>query len=227
MLYQCKSLVFKLLVCLGGLFVLDGARAATPDSRYPPQAHYLFYLHGLDVETHGARGAPEQYPAIVEAFSKQGLWVLSEVRPAGTPSRPYGRRVAGQVRYLLDAGVPPEHITLVGYSKGGLILLEVLKQLGEPRVKAVTLAGCWREGAQYYAASLAEYGAALSGRILSIEDARDSVMGSCRALAERSLSAGRSVRFSDIHLQTGRGHRAFAEPLADWVNPVVQFALAD
>lgn len=95
-----------------------------------PEADYLFYLHGKIIEDQGLPAiSPDygeyEYAAILEALQGYDYVVISEQRAANADGIEYARRVAGQVTMLLVAGVPPEHITVVGASKGAGIAIYV------------------------------------------------------------------------------------------------------
>jgi len=101
--------------------------SGVPDT-VDPQADYLLYLHGRIIETQGRRPTHPtfgvyEYDAILEDFARRGFQVLSEARPADTRTADYAEKVAAQVRRLVEAGVAPEHITVAGFSKGGMITI--------------------------------------------------------------------------------------------------------
>ena len=86
-------------------------------------ARYLFYLHGRIIEEKGVRPTHPrfgvyEYREILETFADLGFVVISEVRPSAADVATWAERVGGQVRRLVSGGVPPEHITVVGFSKG-------------------------------------------------------------------------------------------------------------
>ncbi len=45
--------------------------------------------------------------------------MIGEARPANTRFPAYAGKVAGQVRRLLNQGVLPSNVTVIGHSKGG------------------------------------------------------------------------------------------------------------
>lgn len=179
-----------------------------------PRQDYLIFLHGRIVEEEGLRPtSPEfgiyEYERILEDFAGRGFVVVSEPRPRGTEPEAYSDKVVGQVRALLRAGVPPEHVAVVGFSKGGGIALLTASRLGEPKVNFVILAGCgpWTppETAQN-----------LQGRILSMFDSADEVAGTCtKAFAQ---AKGPLVQ-EEVVLKLGTGHGAFYRP-GDWLERV-------
>src|SRR5206468_510790 len=83
----------------------------------------LSFLHGRIVQEQGRRAVspdygPYEYDAILRGLASAGFVVISEVRPRGTEAPVYADRVVGQVRRLLDAGVPSRQITVLGASMG-------------------------------------------------------------------------------------------------------------
>ncbi len=180
-----------------------------------PAADYLIYLHGRIIEvrgrrpTHPAFGVYE-YDAILRAFAEHGFVVISEARPADTRIDGYARKVAGQVRRLIEAGVPPAHITVVGFSKGGMITVAASSLLKLAGVRYVVLAGCT-------SGVLRDERLALTGRVLSIHEASDNIGLSCAPLFARSPGAGEK---REIEISTGLRHGAFYRPRAEWLDPI-------
>jgi pimeloyl-ACP methyl ester carboxylesterase len=121
----------------------------------------------------------------------------------------YARKVAGQVQALLQAGVAPECITVVGFSKGGAIAVHASALLGEKDVRFVFLAPC----GPYLDPTLP-----ISGHILSIYEESDEMAGSCAALFEHAATP-RQLR--ETRISTGRGHGAFWQPRDAWMSLVL------
>jgi len=184
-----------------------------------PDARYLFYLHGAIIERAGERPTHPQlgvyeYREILELFAERGFVVISEARSAGTEVAAYAATIVGQVRALLNAGVPPGRITVAGFSKGGGIAIAVSSLLDLDAVNFVFMGACgtW----------LAAHPELVPvGRLLAINEASDDTVGSCEALFARS--AGASVH-KEITLDLGGGHGAFYRPRPEWVDPVVEWA---
>lgn len=194
---------------------------AETSARVEPAARYLFYLHGRIIEDQGVRPThPEfgvyEYEAILRAFADRGFVVISEARPAGTDGSEYARKVESQVDALIDAGVPPEQVTVVGFSKGGGIAILASSKLANERLNFVFIASC---GPWY--ASRPEI--VPRGRLLGIREASDDLAGPCEALFARAPGDGER---SEILLELGGGHGAFYRPQPAWIEPVVDWALA-
>jgi hypothetical protein len=61
------------------------------------------------------------------------------------------------------------------------------------------------------------------GRLLGIREASDDLTGPCEEIFARFPSAGER---HEIVVELGGGHGAFYRPHPEWVNPVVDWALA-
>jgi hypothetical protein len=189
-----------------------------------PDGKYLFYLHGKIIEDQGIPAvSPDfgeyEYEAILEKFAGYGFTVISEPRPINTDGVEYAKKVANQVQALLDGGIPPENITVVGASKGGGIAIYASNLIGNPDVRYVIMAICSPEEI----AGLKQSGISLSGRVLSIYDSADNLAGSCQELFDYSKGKGLS-EFREVVLHVGTGHGILYQPLKEWVQPVVNWA---
>lgn len=185
-----------------------------PPAAPEPDARYVFYVHGRFVEEHGSqatdpRWGPYEYQAILDSLAAPGFVVISEARPAGTDMRAYAQKLADQVRTLLRAGVPPQHVTVVGFSKGGGISMIASSMLQNPRINFVFIAACGRTMFEWP-------GLRPSGRVLSIYDASDDVR-SCEPLWDAS---NLPAEYRELELHTGRGHGAFYQPRPEWLDPI-------
>jgi hypothetical protein len=209
-------------VAMAALLLASSQVAATAGgvlSRLPqridPRASYLIYLHGRIVEEHGPhptdpRFGAYDYQGILDALAARGFTVVGEVRPRGTDIGAYAGHVVAQVRALLAAGVPPRHIAVVGFSKGGSIALVAASLLHHPEVRFVSLAGCGDWLFQRFKLDL-------SGPVLSLYDEADDLATSCSSV----LSAGgNSSLRREILLHVGRGHGTFYRPDRAWLDPL-------
>ncbi len=201
------------------LLALPIAAALLTGAKPAEAPYHLFYLHGRIVEDQGPSGVSPRfgrydYPGILAAFRARGLRVVSEVRPSGTDPSLYADKVVGEVRAMLDRGVPPAHITIVGASKGAVITSLVSTRLREPGVRYVLLANCndWL---------IRTHDPRLTGEVLSIYEKSDDLGGTCRPLAARSPGL---KRFSEIALNTGLGHGMVYRPIRAWVDPAASWA---
>lgn len=188
-----------------------------PPDKPDPARHYVFYLHGKIVEAGGPRPIDPKfglydYPALIDAIGKNGAIVVTAQRPVDTDVAQYAGMVVGQVERLIAAGVPEDHIAIVGFSKGGAIAARVSSFLRRPNVRFVLLAACWRKD---------EPQLRFTGRVLSIREASDTLSPySCKPIAEQ---AEKPTSFEERVIETGKSHGAFYLPREVWVKPMLEF----
>ena len=193
-----------------------GAVHADVPASIDPAARYLIYLHGRVLELQGREAvSPDfgryEYDAILGALAEKGLVVISELRGPET-SVTYAKKVAAQVRKLEAAGVPAKHITVAGFSKGGLLARATAAGLADPALNVVLMAACsprmepGREGT-------------LKGRILSLYDESDEMAGPCASL----FAPGTETK--EVKFTTGLRHGLFFRARPDWIDAVAAWAL--
>ena len=186
---------------------------------------YLFYLHGKIIEDQGLPAiSPEygeyEYCAILERLARDGISVISEQRPKDTDSGDYAQHIVEQIMTLLQAGVPPENITVVGASHGARIAILTSFLLKNTKANFVLLGTCHPDTV----AELRRNQVTLYGNVLSIYNSADTEFsGSCASLFAYSDGKGLGRR-SEIVLQVGTGHGILYKPLDEWVIPVIEWA---
>lgn len=211
--------VWPLVLILLAVFMPAHASAIYTDVPESPEPSkiYLIYLHGRIIENSGPRPTDSRYgiydyPAVLEALSSRGAVVISAQRPPKTDTNRYAGVVVSQVEDLIDRGVPPASIVVIGFSKGGAIAQRVSSFLRRPQVRFVLLAAC--------SGGPAAPNIRLTGRVLSVYEASDTLAGTCKPLADQSEQP-RS--FDEIKISTGRLHGAFYMPRPTWVDPVLDW----
>jgi hypothetical protein len=205
-----------LTAALAGAPAQRGAITADVPARVDPHARYVIYLHGLIIENEGRHPTSPQfgvydYDDILHAFADAGLRVISEARPKGTQVAAYAKKAAGEVRQLLDAGVPPDHVTVVGFSKGGAIAIRTSSLVKVAGVRYVFLAACFarRPGDPVFP---------VTGHVLSIHEASDTIGLSCAPLFAGSP---RAAETREIEISTGQRHGAFYRVRPEWLVPTL------
>jgi hypothetical protein len=212
---MCRSLSwFSFFV----LLPLSG-RAVEIYAHFPDAIHanerYVIYSHGLIVEGDNPRPVSPQYgqydfPGITQAlFSGGGFNLIAYQRPKNTEVGPFVETLKSWARRLLDAGVPPSRITLVGFSRGAHLTAYASGDLASSGINTALMAIC-EDGDLGRDPPLM-----LGGNLLSIYETSDQ-LGSCAKLAARS----HLVSFKEIAISTGRDHGAFFQPLPEWVRPL-------
>lgn len=218
-----SALFAFMLFFLSTVLLVSTSHANEPSYGMPTSinrtANYLFFFHNYYVETKGPDGDCKYYE-ILKAFADKGFIVISEIRQKDTSVVEYAKKAAADVRKLLDAGVPPEQITVAGHSKGGVITLRVASLLEKPKVNYVVMAGC---GIKPLTKAYPDFGR-LKGNFLSIYATSDMVAGSCKealSLAKEDFSG------KEIVLESAAGHQLFFKPADVWLEPVVAWLRHD
>jgi hypothetical protein len=186
--------------------------------RFPDSIHagerYVIYSHGFIAEGDDPKPVSPQYglydfPAIKEAiFSNGGFNLIAYQRPKSSDDT-YAETLKSWVKRLLDGGVKPSRITLVGFSAGAYLTALASNDLADVGINTALLAIC-EKGEVSEAPSLS-----LGGNFLSIYEKSDS-MGKCNKLAAHS----HLISFKEVEISTGKKHGAFFQPLTQWLDPL-------
>lgn len=183
---------------------------------------YVIYLHARIAEEGGRRPTDSLYgtyefDAILDSLRQAGFEVLSDQRPPGLAIDTFVTALMHQVDSLLASGVPPENITVVGFSRGSAIAMLASSRLQNPALGFVFIAGCgpW---------AFDDTNIRVTGRMLSLYETSDSLGVSCKPLFAR---AGEGSKAGETALSLGLGHGTFYRPRREWLEPVIAWANAD
>lgn len=186
-------------------------------SQTPPR--YLIYLHARIVEEGGRRPTDSvfgtyEYDAILDSLRHAGFTVLSDQRAPGIGIDSFVGQLVHQVDSLLELGVLPQAITVIGFSRGGAIAILASSRLQNPAISFVFMAACgdW---------AFDRPDIRVTGRILSLYETSDSLGVSCAPLFGRR-GAGSEVR--EVPLSLGLGHGTFFRPRSAWLSPALAWA---
>lgn len=231
------SAVFLAITCFAT--TAHGAKVhqdvpATPD----PSAKYLFYFPGLAVELQGPDAVNPyfrkkyEFTAITKVFVEKGYEVIAEVRPKGTKTSDYAKKVSDQVRKLTSAGVPPSNIVLVGHSKGGEIVVGGAGVISSAAISYVVLAGCAMPHMKHiagetprpnYEGFMNTYKGQFKGRLLSLYDHNDNDFRTCSELGADNPELKIDEQMLKSDSAPGMGHAVFFAPDPIWMDPVLQW----
>jgi len=183
-----------------------------------PGERYVIYSHGLIVE--GENSRPEhpkfgtyEFVKIKEAiFYRGGFNLIAHHRPENTNIAEYVKKLESWVHRLVDSGVKPSKITLVGFSRGSHLTAFASDKLSALGINTALLASCM-DGDIPTKPPLS-----LSGNLLSVYETSD-VMGTCEKLANQSTLKS----FREISISTGLTHGAFFLPLPEWIVPLKEW----
>ena len=183
-------------------------------------ARYLFYVSGYIVAEGNTRPtSPKygvyEYQEILESFKERGFVVISDARKQSPEIVPYAAKVAAQVKQLLNAGVPPQNITIVGASQGSWIAMLVSTYTANRDVNFVFLAACAADDGFLKSVDL-------HGNVLFISERTD-LPGSC----QRFRDDAKGIReYKAIEINTGLKHGFLYRPLKEWIEPTIEWSQA-
>jgi hypothetical protein len=198
------------------------ARAAEIIDHVPSAIHanerYVIFSHGLIAEGTDAKPISPKFglydfPAIKQALFEGGNFNLIAIqRPKDAEFDAHVTNLVSLVQRLLDAGVKPSRITLVGFSRGGQLTAVASSHLADKGINTAIIAICM-DGDFSVDAPLS-----LGGNFLSVYETSDELK-SCSKLAKHS----HLTSFKEVSVSTGKGHGAFFEPRPEWVRPLKQW----
>lgn len=182
---------------------------------------YLFYLHAAVVTRFGNNAinqsvpewGPYEYLNILDSLQARGFNVISENRKEGVDDSIYVNKIANQIDTLLEAGVKPQNIIVVGASSGWHIGMLVSAKIKNNDLSFVAMGGCWPDTYKDYS------NIQLYGHFLSLIEATDP-HGSCSKIFDdrKSLNS-----FREIKLNTGMSHGFFYKGYKHWIEPILQW----
>ncbi|MGE0639397.1 MAG: hypothetical protein AB7G12_07285 [Thermoanaerobaculia bacterium] len=202
------------------------ATLAAPAS--PAPARHLIYLHGRIVQEQQSvrpvspRFGPYELEAIRAAFRERGFELHSAIRPRGASVSESADRVVAEVRALLDAGIAPERITIVGASMGASIAFAASARLQNPDLRFAFLGACPLENVR---AMREDEGRPPAGRLLVVHETSDDTQPPCAPWNPAELPPPSLLR--EVVLDTGLSHGFLFRPLPEWLEPVVDWARAE
>jgi S-formylglutathione hydrolase FrmB len=207
-------------------FVIDAVAASAPanipNSEMPakidPAKNYLFYFQPGFVDRSGPVVATKAYGTydmweIIRGLQSRGFTVIAGLHEKDNYARTEATRIAPKVKQLLAAGVPSDHITLSGYSKGGVIALMAAEEVADARVNVVAMGICSTKFRPDEVAEIAKIH--FAGRIMVMHDSAEETNDVCKALPS-SLTRR--------ELTSGLGIGTYFSPRREWIDPLVEWA---
>ena len=217
-------LISRIVICLAVVccfatqIFAQGVILTDVPKQIDPNPRYLFYLSGYIVEAGNTRPisfdfGPYEYEKILETFQDSDFVVISEARKKSPNIEPYARRVVDQIKKLLKAGVPANHITVVGASQGSWIAMLASTYLKNREVNFVLIAACSADKGFLDIINL-------HGNILSIYERTDLAQSCSDYRAD-----GKGIKdWKEVELNTGLKHGFLFRPMKVWVDPTTDWA---
>lgn len=203
------------LLSVGLLTFLVGCGNLTPNTK-----NYIYYLHGRIIEIQGKEAISEQYgkydfDGIVKAFSGNENIVIAEVRTENVDYSKYAKKVSNEIDSLINLGIPPTNITVIGASKGAIIASHI-SDINTNPINYVLLAGNNR-----YQEENNDW--KFHGQVLCFYDLSDSIAGGNYDYWKNKQN--HTNAFEQIELKTQLGHGFLYQPLEEWVKPTQKWIL--
>ena len=151
-----------------------------------------------------------EYEQILETFKQSGFVVISKARKKDADIEPYAAKVAEQASQLLEAGVPPQNITVVGASQGSWIAMLTSTYLKNRQVNFVFIAACSADEGFLQLVNL-------HGNILFISERTD-LPGSCQRFRAHATGI---AEYKEVEINTGLKHGFLFRPIKEWVEPTI------
>ncbi len=181
------------------------------------QKKYVFFLHNKFLEGHSLNEShpkygPAAYKAILEKLQSTNSVILSEKRKLDTDPKMYAKKVILKIDSLHNAGVPYDHISIVGTSQGGYIAQYISYYAKNTDLKFVFIGSSFKNDSMNEDRNFRLY-----GKILSINEKTD--VGA--ELLSRQLRFKNSDLkvFKEITLNTGLEHGFLFRVLDEWIIP--------
>jgi hypothetical protein len=184
--------------------------------------NYIFFLHNKFLENNDSGtfaqdyGVKAEYKKILKSFRKDGFVVISEKRKAKTNAIDYAKKVKMQIDSLISKGVKPNHITIIGTSKGGYIA-QYVSTIAKNQYLNFVFIGSY-QNSDIEETSEIEF----CGNILTIYEKSD-VFG-VSALKRKQLSKLPIPHFKEIELNTGLKHGFLYIASDEWIKPCKMWA---
>lgn len=175
---------------------------------------HVFYIHGRIIEQQGKNAISEkfgkyEFDAIIAALKVPNSKMHYEIRSKNVEPRNYAKYISKQIDSLIQLGVKPIDITVVGASKGAIIAAHI-SDMNASQINYVLLAGN-NEYQQKH------NNWKFHGQVLCIFDSSDDIAGSSYHYwneKENDMTV-----FQQLELKTKRGHGFLYKPLDVWIKP--------
>jgi len=203
-------------------FVFIGCQSSKNTQNLETEKDYIFFIHNKFLEENSDKTFSDKYNVtvdyngILQSFKKDGFIVLSEKRIKNTDTKKYAEKIVSQIDSLIKTGVKPNHITIVGTSKGGYIAQYVSTFAKNPNLNFVFIGSFQESDINNYPEIN------FCGNILTIYEKTD-VFG-VTAIKRKETSKLKINQFKEIELNTGLKHGFLYIASDEWIKPCKMWA---
>ena len=184
------------------------------------ETKHIFYLHGRIIELQGINAISEkfgkyEYQAIIDSLKAMNAVVHHEVRTSTTDYQEFCEHISIQINKLVDSGVKPNNIAVIGASKGAVMAMNISVR-NNYAVNYILL------GANNDQIEI-ENNWNLHGRILGIFETSDLLAG--KDYQHWIKVSTNAVDFQQLEINTGLGHGFLYRPVKQWLAPTKKWIL--
>jgi len=201
---KINSIIIVLFIC-----VLIGCK-----SKPQNDIKYVYYLHGRIIEIQGKNAISEEFGKyefddIVEALKDSNTIIIAEVRTENVEYFQYATKVSKEIDSLVDSGIKPEDITVIGASKGAIIASNISSINLNP-INYIFLAGnnTFQEENNDWK---------FHGQVLCFYDDSDSIAGKNYDYWKNKENF--TTKFEQIKIDKKLGHGFLYKPYNEWIEP--------
>lgn len=199
------------------VLLLIGVILSACNSPAPKKADiekHVFYIHGRIIEEQGEEAFSEVYgkyelDSIIQALSIEKTHVHYEIRKSNVDPRQYALKISKQVDSLVNLGIEPNSISVIGASKGAIIASNI-SDLNHWPINYVLIAGNndYQETHNNWK---------FHGQVLAIFDSSDEIAG--KNYNHWKKKENFCTKFEQIELNLDLGHGFLYKPLESWIRP--------
>jgi len=179
---------------------------------------HIYYLHGKINEEQGRNAVSEKFgkfelDEILKQLNVNNSVIHCEIRTKDTDVKIYATKISREIDSLINSGIPPKNITIVGASKGAIIAMNI-SNINKHNINYVFLAGNndYQEKNNDWK---------FHGQILCIYDLSDDIAGKNYNYWKEKPNY--STIFEQLEIKTNLGHGFLYKPLKEWINPTKEW----
>lgn len=204
------------------LLIFTNCQSSKKSENPNNENNYVFFIHNKFLEENpdgtfaDKYNVTVDYKGILQSFKNDGFLVFSEKRSTKANERAFANKVVSQIDSLISKGVQPNHITVIGTSKGGYIAQFVSTFAKNPNLNFVFI-GSFQD------TDIEEIPAIqFCGNILTIYEKSD-IFG-VSAIRRKETSKLKINHFKEIELNTGLKHGFLYIASDEWIKPCKMWA---
>jgi predicted esterase len=182
------------------------------NSKVQNDKKYIYYLHGRIIEIQGKNAVSEVYgkyefDSIVNALRDSNTEVIAEIRSENVDYLQYANKISKEIDSLLNLGINPIDITVIGASKGAIIASNISSTNSNP-INYVFLAGNndYQEEHNDWK---------FHGQVLCFYDESDTIAGKNYGFWKNKSNF--TTKFEQIKISKKLGHGFLYKPYKEWV----------